>query len=86
MAERAHVSVGTVSNVLHHPGRVADSTRERVQAAMLCLGCTPSTATPATASVSPHWRRSGSRHGCSVLRCQGGTRRRHRSPPGPCRC
>ncbi|PRX44595.1 LacI family transcriptional regulator [Prauserella shujinwangii] len=38
VAERAGVSVGTVSNVLNHPERVADSTRAAVQAAISALG------------------------------------------------
>jgi len=38
VAERAQVSVGTVSNVLNRPNQVADPTRARVEAAMRDLG------------------------------------------------
>ncbi|WP_103064135.1 LacI family DNA-binding transcriptional regulator [Actinomyces qiguomingii] len=38
VAERAGVSVGTVSHVLNHPERVARSTRDRVRAAIDDLG------------------------------------------------
>ena len=38
VAERAGVAVGTVSNVLNHPDKVASATRERVQAAIDDLG------------------------------------------------
>ncbi|WP_199429769.1 LacI family DNA-binding transcriptional regulator [Qaidamihabitans albus] len=38
VAERAGVSVGTVSNVLNHPERVADGTRAAVQSAITALG------------------------------------------------
>jgi len=38
VAERAGVSVGTVSHALNHPERVADSTLERVRAAIAELG------------------------------------------------
>ncbi|PSM39063.1 LacI family transcriptional regulator [Streptomyces dioscori] len=38
VAERAGVSVATVSNVLNTPGRVASATRDRVEAAMTELG------------------------------------------------
>src|SRR4051812_35142096 len=38
VAERAGVSIGTVSNVLNRPEIVAEETRERVQAAMDALG------------------------------------------------
>ncbi|PXY31333.1 LacI family DNA-binding transcriptional regulator [Prauserella muralis] len=38
VAERAGVSVGTVSNVLNHPERVAESTRATVLAAISALG------------------------------------------------
>ena len=34
VARRAGVSIGTVSNVLNHPDRVSDATRQRVQAVM----------------------------------------------------
>jgi LacI family transcriptional regulator len=38
VAELAKVSLGTVSNVLNHPGRVSPQTRTRVEAAMAELG------------------------------------------------
>ncbi|GHD00125.1 LacI family transcriptional regulator [Zhihengliuella salsuginis] len=38
VADRAGVSVGTVSNVLNNPDRVAERTRERVQSAIADLG------------------------------------------------
>ena len=38
VAVRAGVSVGTVSHVLNHPDRVAEATRERVEAAITELG------------------------------------------------
>ncbi|MEB3370389.1 LacI family DNA-binding transcriptional regulator [Saccharopolyspora mangrovi] len=38
VAERAGVSIGTVSNVVNRPDRVAASTRDRVQAAIDALG------------------------------------------------
>ncbi|MGI8867984.1 MAG: LacI family DNA-binding transcriptional regulator [Mycobacteriales bacterium] len=38
VAARAGVSVGTVSNVLNNPERVADDTRERVREAIVALG------------------------------------------------
>lgn len=44
VAEAAGVSVGTVSNVLNHPERVGDDTRNRVQAAMADLAFVPSRA------------------------------------------
>nr|WP_243725325.1 LacI family DNA-binding transcriptional regulator [Actinomadura rubrisoli] len=60
MARRAKkVSPATVFNVLNHPHRVAEDTRERVQAAIAALGFTPSTTTPAAAPGAPDWRRSG---------------------------
>ena len=44
VAARAGVSLGTVSNVLNNPDRVAPETRERVEAAMHALGFVPSRA------------------------------------------
>jgi LacI family transcriptional regulator len=41
VAERAGVSVGTVSNVVNRPERVADGTRKRVRAAIEQLGWVP---------------------------------------------
>jgi LacI family transcriptional regulator, galactose operon repressor len=41
VAEQAGVSVGTVSNVVNRPERVAEATRERVQAAIVALGWVP---------------------------------------------
>ena len=41
VAERAEVSVGTVSNVLNGRGNVSAARRERVQAAMRELGFLP---------------------------------------------
>lgn len=41
VAERAGVSVGTVSNVVNRPERVAEGTRERVRAAITSLGWVP---------------------------------------------
>jgi LacI family transcriptional regulator len=41
VAERAGVSVGTVSNVVNRPHRVADATRERVRDAISALGWVP---------------------------------------------
>jgi LacI family transcriptional regulator len=38
VAERAGVSIGTVSNVLNHPERVADNTRSAVLSAISALG------------------------------------------------
>src|SRR6187549_3447192 len=38
VAERAGVSLGTVSNVLNRPDRVSPATRARVEQAMLDLG------------------------------------------------
>src|SRR5580698_10854562 len=38
VAHRAQVSIGTVSNVLNNPGRVAPATRERVLVAIGELG------------------------------------------------
>src|SRR3954469_25692679 len=38
VAQRARVSVGTVSNVMNHPDKVAPATVERVQAAISELG------------------------------------------------
>ncbi|MEU7313070.1 LacI family DNA-binding transcriptional regulator [Streptomyces sp. NPDC007083] len=56
VARRAGVSAGTVSNVLNHPERVAEATRERVQAAAAELGFIPNQALPPAAM---HWRRNG---------------------------
>jgi integrase len=56
VARRAGVSTGTVSNVLNHPDRVADSTRADVLAAVAELGYVRGQATGETA---PHWRRNG---------------------------
>ncbi|MDG4856724.1 LacI family DNA-binding transcriptional regulator [Streptomyces sp. T-3] len=56
VARRADVSAGTVSNVLNHPERVAESTRVRVQQAIADLnfvrGGTPT-------EHAAHWRRNG---------------------------
>jgi len=41
VAERARVSVGTVSNVVNRPERVAEPTRERVREAIAALGWVP---------------------------------------------
>ena len=41
VAERAGVSVGTVSNVVNRPERVAEATRERVREAITALGWVP---------------------------------------------
>jgi LacI family transcriptional regulator len=41
VAEQAGVSVGTVSNVVNRPDRVAEGTRERVRAAIDALGWVP---------------------------------------------
>src|SRR5215510_3063803 len=41
VAERAGVSVGTVSNVVNRPERVAEATRERVRDAISTLGWVP---------------------------------------------
>jgi LacI family transcriptional regulator, galactose operon repressor len=41
VAEHAGVSVGTVSNVVNRPERVADGTRQRVQKAIVQLGWVP---------------------------------------------
>jgi LacI family transcriptional regulator, galactose operon repressor len=41
VAEWARVSVGTVSNVVNRPERVADATRERVREAIATLGWVP---------------------------------------------
>jgi LacI family transcriptional regulator len=43
VASLAHVSLGTVSNVLNHPEKVAAATRERVERAMTMLGYIPNT-------------------------------------------
>lgn len=55
VARRAGVSVGTVSNVLNHPDRVAESGRAAVQEAIAELGFTPGGG-PVRGG---HWRRSG---------------------------
>ncbi|GAA0347692.1 LacI family DNA-binding transcriptional regulator [Actinoallomurus spadix] len=57
VAERAGVSVGTVSNVLNRPERVADATRARVEEAIAALGFAGRSAP--TAAPALHWRRSG---------------------------
>ena len=44
VASLAGVSLGTVSNVLNHPDKVAAATRERVERAMVMLGYVPNTA------------------------------------------
>lgn len=44
VASLAGVSMGTVSNVLNHPDKVAAATRERVERAMAMLGYVPNTA------------------------------------------
>ncbi|GHH57381.1 LacI family DNA-binding transcriptional regulator [Lentzea cavernae] len=56
VARRAGVSTGTVSNVLNHPGRVADETRLQVEQAITELGFVRGAAGGETA---PHWRRNG---------------------------
>lgn len=58
VAKRAKVSLGTASNVLNHPARVAEGTRERVEAAISELGFT-SPGSPAGGAGTAHWRRSG---------------------------
>ncbi|WP_028048707.1 LacI family DNA-binding transcriptional regulator [Cellulomonas sp. URHD0024] len=44
VASLAGVSLGTVSNVLNHPDKVAAATRERVERAIVMLGYVPNTA------------------------------------------
>jgi integrase len=56
VARRAGVSTGTVSNVLNHPERVADATRDDVLAAIAELGFVRGQAGGETAA---HWRRNG---------------------------
>jgi len=56
VAERAGVSVGTVSAVLNDRAVVTDSTRARVQAAIADLGYARGTPQGA---LAPHWRRNG---------------------------
>jgi integrase len=55
VAEAAGVSAATVSNVLTHPGRVAEETRQAVEAAAADLGWIPGAA---PADPAWHWRRS----------------------------
>lgn len=56
VAEACGVSTGTVSNVLNRPDRVAETTRQKVQAAVAELGYIR----PAgPAREAAHWRRSG---------------------------
>ncbi|MBA9002038.1 integrase [Actinomadura cellulosilytica] len=59
VAERAGVAVGTVSNVLNRPERVAEATRERVEKAIDELGYARTGHAPAAAAGAAHWRRSG---------------------------
>ncbi|MEO6090811.1 MAG: LacI family DNA-binding transcriptional regulator [Umezawaea sp.] len=56
VARRAEVSVGTVSNVLNHPERVAEAKLVVVQAAIAELGFVRGAGEGETA---PHWRRNG---------------------------
>ncbi|MGP8300173.1 LacI family DNA-binding transcriptional regulator [Streptomyces inhibens] len=56
VARRATVSTGTVSNVLNHPDRVAETTRVRVTTAIAELGFVRG---GAVAEHPPHWRRNG---------------------------
>ncbi|MFG3254961.1 LacI family DNA-binding transcriptional regulator [Streptomyces sp. NPDC048172] len=56
VARRAGVSTGTVSNVLNRPERVAEATRQRVEAAASELGFIPN---HALSPAAPHWRRNG---------------------------
>lgn len=58
-AAAAGVSVGTVSNVLNRPERVAQATRERVEKAVAELG-----AAAGGTRYAAHWRRSG--HGSTL--------------------
>ncbi|MBT2207019.1 LacI family DNA-binding transcriptional regulator [Actinomadura sp. NEAU-AAG7] len=57
VAKHAGVSVGTVSNVMRHPERVAERTRARVEEAMAELGYDGPRAP--TSAPAHHWRRSG---------------------------
>ncbi|MGW6682170.1 LacI family DNA-binding transcriptional regulator [[Kitasatospora] papulosa] len=56
IARRAEVSKGTVSNVLNHPDRVAESTRIRVEEAITDLGFVRG---GAVVEPAAHWRRNG---------------------------
>lgn len=58
VAERAKVAVGTVSNVLNHPERVAEGTRARVEEAVVELGFVRN-GVPVRRAAAAHWRRSG---------------------------
>lgn len=59
VADRAEVSIATVSNVLNNPHRVAEARRTRVEAAIEELGYVRSVVAPARRAAAAHWRRSG---------------------------
>lgn len=59
VAEKAGVAIGTVSNVLNHPHRVAETTRAKVEAVVEELGFVRSITAPARRAPAAHWRRSG---------------------------
>ncbi len=59
VAKHAGVAVGTVSNVLNHPEKVAEATRERVEKAIIELGFVRAVVAPARRKGAAHWRRSG---------------------------
>lgn len=56
VARRAGVSTGTVSNVLNHPERVTEATREKVEQAIADLRFVRGGVVPEHAA---HWRRNG---------------------------
>lgn len=56
VATAAKTSTGTVSNVLNHPDRVAESTRTRTEKALADLGYVRG---GSVAQEAAHWRRSG---------------------------
>ncbi len=56
VARRASVSTGTVSNVLNHPERVTEATREKVEQAIADLRFVRGGVVPEHAA---HWRRNG---------------------------
>lgn len=79
VAALAGVSLGTVSNVLNRPDKVAPATVERVQRAIDQLGFVRKDSLDSHASEGLHWRHSGApSHGPS--RPCGTSRRRPLAP------
>ncbi|MFC4050042.1 LacI family DNA-binding transcriptional regulator [Actinomadura syzygii] len=86
VARRAGVSVGTVSNVVNHPGRVAEGTRTRVEAGSRNWGSRVRRRPRRACRVPGTGAGQGSPRGYSARPPRAGTPKRRPSPHGPCHC